>query len=83
MSDEETIEISFIYFKDTGKYYTDGKQTFLKTDFPIGCVYPSQYGRHLRSERKLPGLESGHWDGPFMVDAGYPELVLPEKGPTE
>lgn len=77
------VEVRCIYFKDSGKYYSEGKSTF-PADMFGGCVYPKDYGERLRKDDKLPGLEDGEWDGPFIVsirspgeERDYPELALP------
>lgn len=68
-----------VYFKDSGKYKYDGEARFDLSLFD-GCIYPSEYGKRLRALKLLPGLESGHWSGPFTVEVydKYTELVPKE-----
>lgn len=72
------ITITCIYFKESGKYYSDGTGQFEPGLF-IGCIYPKNYGDTLRGLRKLPGLQSGFWPYHFtvMVEGAYTELCLP------
>ena len=67
-----------IYFKKSGKFYGDGELTM---DFPDSLIYPSEFGVFLRKEKKLPGLSSGNWVGPFSIEVSelYTELVLPKE----
>jgi len=70
--------LKFIYFKDSGKYYTESEGLF-PVEYFGGCIYPKQKGKKLLEMQKLPGIVGGTWDGPFVVIAEYAELVLPEK----
>lgn len=75
------IAVTCVYFKPSGKWYTDGTDEFPKSLFE-GCIYPRDYGRRLNELKLLPGLQSGTWnDGPFTVDVQdkYVELVIPRK----
>lgn len=76
-------EVRCVYFKDSGKFYLYEKATF-PVEYFEGCIYPRQCGERLRTDKKLPGLSSGEWDGPFTIEVhnaklgiSYPELVLP------
>lgn len=77
---ESPLYITCVYFKDSGKYYTDGCEMY-ELDDPMfkGCVYPRQYGKALNKAKKLPGLSSGTWRQCFTVTVNnnYPELVMP------
>ena len=75
------IKIQCMYFKQSGKYYSDGCEWFDKLLFN-GCIYPSEYGERLRELKKLPGLQSGTWEEGFFtvkVQGKYTELVMPIK----
>jgi hypothetical protein len=71
------VLVECVYFKDTGKRYTDAQGEFPESWFE-GCIYPRDYGRRLRELGKLPGLISGRWEGPFTIEVydKYTELVI-------
>lgn len=81
----ELFKVYLTYFTSTGKYYGEGD--FTKEFSNIGSeqrrscymIEVFDYVRGLKKERQLPGLESGTWDGPILVDCedGWPELILP------
>lgn len=73
---EEQVEIKCIYFKESGKYKYDGQGKFEKALFK-DCIYPKEFGERLRELRRLPGIMSGYWEGPFTVEVVdlYTELV--------
>jgi hypothetical protein len=97
---DEALYITCTYFKESGKFYTQGTARY-ELDDPMfhdprfhlsildACIYPKQYGIALKSNGRLPGLDSnagGTWDWHFTVvvnntknprDGGYPELVGP------
>ena len=72
----ELVKITCVYFKDSGKYYCDGECEIAKSLLD-GCIYPREIGQRLNSLKLLPGLHSGTWDGPFLIEPeeSYPELV--------
>lgn len=78
LDDHSHIKIKCVYFKSSGKYYSDGCEWFEKTLFDK-CVYPSEYGKRLLELGKLPGLNSGIWQDGFLtvkVQGMYTELVV-------
>ncbi len=72
------IKIKCTYFKESGKYYSDGEGEFEESLFER-LSYPSEYGKKLRELKLLPGLQSGNWNDYFVIDVEnlYSELVLP------
>lgn len=74
----EVIGIRCIYFKSSGKYYTNGEESYPRETFK-GCFYPSDLGKRLRELHKLPGIQNGYWSDYFILEPEgmYPELVLP------
>lgn len=82
----KTIEC--VYFKPSGKWYAEGTVVVKDTDAELiaaagtGLIYPRDYGRALCKSKRLPGLASGTWSGPFAIkiDGGYQELCQSEKG---
>jgi len=75
------VHLKFRYFKESGKYYANGKCVYTLPGKPSDPIYPREFGELLNSEGKLPGLQSGTWDGPFTVKVcgSYTELCLPKK----
>jgi hypothetical protein len=81
------LKIKCTYFKEGGKYYTEGEDEF-PSDLFEHHFNPRQYGRRLLELKRLPGIAGGTWDGPFVIEVhpspGYPELCLfgasPENG---
>ena len=73
------MKIKCTYFKDTGKFYTEGEEEFDYDTLLKGLIYPREIGGRLKELCRLPGLQSGTWNGPFVVEPEdtYPELVLP------
>lgn len=77
---DKTIEC--VYFKPSGKWYAEGTVVVKDTDAELiaaagtGLIYPRDYGRALSKSKRLPGLHSGTWSGPFAVrvDGEYQEL---------
>lgn len=72
------------YFKVSGKYYGSEEDFEYELDC-CGTEDPSAYMsemcdllRQWNKEGKLPGLRSGTWNGPILVDCeqGYPCLIL-------
>ena len=75
----KTIQVKCVYFKESGKQYTSGSATFLRSDFGPLFIYPKDYGVYLNAVGKLPGLTNGKWDGPFTVKVGdCTDLIIPE-----
>lgn len=86
---KEPFEIKLTYFKPSGKLYADG--SFMcecdsirsASTAPRSCYMYDAIDRvkELRTEGKLPGLQSGKWEGPILVDCdeGYPHLIMLEK----
>lgn len=74
----KTIFIECTYFKASGEYYTNAKARYPLSWFD-GYIDPKEYGQLLNKRKKLPGLENGTWDGPFVCHPQdkYPELILP------
>ena len=70
------VEITCIYFKPSGKFYVQGSDSFDEALF-VDAVYPRDRGQILNEKKLLPGLQSGTWDGPFVIIPAdqYPELV--------
>ncbi len=86
---QRLFKIHIVYFKDTGKYYSDANMEKEFTDCGPDVDHPSCYMqevkdwiRECRKEGKLPGLRDGvKWpDGYITVDCedGFPCLILPE-----
>lgn len=74
-----TKTIRFVYFKVSGKFYSEGTLTVADDDPTLaGCITPRDYGETLCSLERLPGLARGTWEGPMVVEMGYPELVMPK-----
>jgi len=80
------FKIKLLYFKPSGKFYSEGTHQGNFDSCSDGNVLYMQsvvdWVKSLRNKGPLPGL-SGGWDGPILVDcdAGYPCLILPEKTP--
>ena len=73
--------INFTYFSETGKFCATGIWEPTEDAFreiSNGMYTPRSLGEHMREFRLLPGLSRGTWEGPFVIDCGYQELVLPE-----
>jgi len=71
------MQIKCVYYKDSGKFYTEGEADFDESIFQ-GCLYPKEVGIRLNELKLLPGLQSGTWDQPFTcypLDL-YPELII-------
>jgi len=68
----------FNYFKDSGKWYTDGECEITEEE-KKEHIYPKELGKFLRQEKRLPGLLGGTWGGCFTIEVGYVELVFPEE----
>lgn len=71
----------FVYFKESGKYYSKGilrvKDEYGNLDERfLDCIYPKDFGLRALELKILPDLASGVWNGPFLVIAPYPELVM-------
>lgn len=68
--------IDFYYFKESGKYYTEGT---LKIDEKIisGLIYPREIGKKINELCLLPGLSNGTWNNDFVCHPRelYPEIV--------
>ena len=70
-------KINLIYFKSSGKYYeTSSFQTNKAYMFEV-----FDQVKELKAAAKLPGLISGDWDGPILVNSddhpnAYPGLIL-------
>lgn len=82
-------DITITYFKETGKFYTEEKVHWAVNPVAIGDVpYMNDVFdrvRRLNVEGKLPGLQSGRWSGPILVDCdkGFPALLIArEKDPA-
>ena len=83
--------IRVMYFKDNGKYYTEGEYEWKGR--VVGDAHPTVYmpdvvaqvrgWRDNGGQGALPGLnaETSGWDGYITVDCeeGYPWLILPPK----
>jgi len=93
----DTFKVELTYFKDTGKYYTEGHlrvPTTISRQFgglPRGSVYPlwevSNIVRYLSTVLMLPGLATNHSAFTVLVNVpGHPHecphLVLPGRFPT-
>ena len=81
----KVFSVTLTYFKPNGKYYTDTVVQLEAKTLDEDCDAPYMYDifdqvRARRSIAALPGLQSGSWDGPILVDCeeGYPGLIMPE-----
>lgn len=80
------FEIRLTYFKPSGKWYTEATLTLRTANCGTAthpCCYMNGVADLIRDSRDggfLPGLTSGRWDGPILIncDQGYPVLVLPD-----
>jgi hypothetical protein len=86
---KKMVRVKCTYFKERGKWYTDGDEEYDEAIFD-GCIYPVDYGLRLQELGHLPGLQSGTWkDGHFTITViggkcgEYTELVVgnTSKGP--
>lgn len=74
-----------VYFKETGKMYSEEKYTFNCRSLNGGSPLMYELIDHIRDIRDagapLPGL-TGSWKGPILVDHpnGFPHLIMPKKG---
>lgn len=82
---EFTIEVQ--YFKTSGKFYTSesyvGRYQNVSEDVTLRQCYMTEVCDDLRERNrqgKLPGLQSGKWDGFIYVDCeeGFPCLIIME-----
>lgn len=66
--------VKCIYFKSSGKYYTEGS---INVDDSVinEFIYPRAIGKRLNELKMLPGLNSGEWKHSFVC---YPEDLYPE-----
>ena len=66
--------VTIIYFKSSGKFYTDDEFNYDGPWYEVG-----DYVRTRNATHSLPGLQSGIWDGPILVNSeeAYPVLILP------
>lgn len=71
------VTITIWYFKDTGKYYTDG-EFMVVTDSYYTAIKSLE---HFFSTGKMPGLSGKGWDGPILInsDDGFPILLNLDK----
>lgn len=81
---KKTFAIKVTYFKPSGKYYTDTMvDREVRVEAGNSCnmndVVAWLRGHQRYGGGGLPGLASGCWDGPILVDCseGYPCLILP------
>lgn len=68
--------VKVTYFKPSGKYYTSSSfDSFChEDDFHIGLAVDEILSR--RDFGDLPGLESGRWNGPILIEANdVPHLI--------
>lgn len=85
------FKITITYFKPSGKLYTTAEVEEEFSDianYSEGATEPVCYMydvvdwvEALRDQAKLPGLQSGKWEGFILVDCpeyGYPHLIKPE-----
>lgn len=90
-ADKKLFKFRLVYFKDTGKLYTEANVDWAvrysrhDDSLPPTPYMPDAFAkvRGLRDtggQGALPGL-SGGWDGPILVDCddGYPGLILPHR----
>lgn len=88
--DKAAFVIKLTYFKESGKFYTNAQfegifERIGDHGQPIIGPYMNDVVEQVRGyikDKTLPGLQSGSWDGPILVDCdlGYPCLILPRKG---
>lgn len=91
------MRVNLTYFKDTGKYYSEGKlevPRVLPTDvggLHAGSITPLfeiwAVVRHLQCEQQLPGLSEGHGNFTVLVEVpahphNHPHLVIPDRFPS-
>lgn len=73
-----TFEIE--YYKPSGKLYTSDKFDLEVTWLDSGpYMYDAvDQARSWQAEARLPGLQSGTWDGPIRINHpdGFPVLLL-------
>lgn len=66
------MKVKLTYFKETGKYYSEG-------EYESEERYPWDVHKEVRQMKKLPGLVE-HWDGHILVETDYefnvPQLIL-------
>lgn len=77
----DLVKVPITYFKPSGKYKYSGHM-----ELPRNLsVYKGMIDfEDLRIRHKLPGLESGQWDGHIhidfsLLDQGYPVLIPARK----
>jgi hypothetical protein len=72
------MKIDLIYFNENGKFKYEGV-----FELPEGreLFEIRDLIRALRKQRRLPGLESGYWDGYIFAngDEAYPFLIFPDE----
>lgn len=79
------FKIDIIYFKPSGRYYTEGEFTCPCTNCGTE-THPSCYMadavealKQMHIAGEMPGLQSGRWNGFLMIDCdlGFPVLIKP------
>jgi hypothetical protein len=75
--------VDLTYFEITGQRYSDASYTSYKTKMSEIIAEVRLMASGLRRDMKLPGLVSGTWDGPILVDVPYhfnnvQNLVMPD-----
>lgn len=87
---QRIFEIKIMYFKPSGKYYSESNFTGMFSncgDELLPSCYMSDVADLVKRQRDghsmsgLPGLQSGTWDGPILIDCddGFPVLILPQR----
>lgn len=82
---KRSFEVKLTYFKPSGKYYTETTAPFEATDCGQPghpCCYMNEVADKVEATRDhglLPGLSSGRWAGPILVECeqGHPVLIQP------
>ena len=80
--------VDLTYFEINGKRYSDASYTSYKTEMSEILTEVRLMASGLRKDMKLPGLVSGTWGGPILVDVPYhfnnvQTLVLPDAAKVE
>lgn len=78
-------KFKLIYFKESGKYYSEATVEWECRTFDGGVYMPDvcskvrQFRKRDQGNVPLPGL-CGGWDGPILIDTefGVPCLIMPE-----
>lgn len=84
---KKEFTIRIVYFKPSGKFYTEAKATreFRMVGNSHNVCNMSDVTAWIRGLRDaggqeaLPGLSGSGWDGPILIDSddGFPCLIMP------